>query len=306
MMTGPLINRTRSTRGGNNNLVLKVAVPLKSRLRSFHGSKKSAQEKHKQSEYLESRSPSHTTYTCTSECTREEPEDVVLHTPTARRLDALSSQPFSFDKRKRHRIMSFSRISSNKRQSQVRAPHQSKKCMKKLPPALNGCGVTINSPWETPCTTQVYSPGFQCHHPTTEMRDDDRMDIIHTVSTDESDLPPAISPAYKFVTIEMAEQMEAMEALEEFSSFSSSDYDICSDEYMASHQEIDNTTKKSLKKDKKKKQKGYNHDEDKYSIHMDKYSMHESHSPSSPNYSMWTSLHEGIIYYQCCRGQEID
>ena len=306
-MTGPLIHRTRSSKGGNNGLVLKVAVPLKSRLRSFHGSKKSAQEKQKQSEYLESRSPSHTTYTYTSECTREEPEDVVLLTPTARRLDALSTQPFTFDRRRRNRIMSFSRNSSSKRQTQVRAPHQSKKCMKKLPPALSGCGVQLNSPWVTPCTTQAYSPPrFQCYHPTTEMRDDKRMDIIQSVSTDESDLPLAISPAYKFVTIEMAEQMEAMEALEEFSSFDSSDYDICSDEYMASHQEEKDTTQITQKKDKKKKQKGYNQNVDKYSVHIDKYSMHESHSPSSSNCGMWRSLQEGIIYSQCCHGSEID
>lgn len=304
-MTGPLINRTRSTRGGNNSLVLKVAVPLKSRLRSFHGSKKSsAQEKHKQTEYLESRSPSQTS-AYTSECSRDEPEDVVLYTPIARRLNELSSQPFSFDRRRRHRIMSFSRNSSSKRQTQVRAPHQSKKRMKKLSPALSGCGVTLNSPWITPYTQAYYPPGFQCYHPTTEMRDDNRMNIIQTASSD--DLPPAISPAYKFVTIEMAEQMEAMEALEEFSSFSSSDYDICSDEYMASHQEaLTNTTQKSQEKDKKKKQKGHNQDVDRYSAHIDKYSMHESHSPSSPNYSIWTRLHEGIIYSQCCRGQEID
>mmetsp|Transcript_28255 Transcript_28255/g.40371 ORF Transcript_28255/g.40371 Transcript_28255/m.40371 type:complete len:304 (-) Transcript_28255:61-972(-) len=303
-MTGPLIHRTRSSKGGNNGLVLKVAVPLKSRLRSFHGSKKSAQEKQKQSEYLESRSPSHTS-AYTSECTRDEPEDVVLHTPTARRLDELSTQPFSFDKRRRHRIMSFSRNSSSKRQAQVRAPHQSRKCMKKLPPALSGCGVTINSPWVAPCAQAYYPPDFQCYHPTSEMRDDNRMDIIQTISTDETDLPPAISPAYKFVTIEMAEQMEAMEALEEFSSFSSSDYDICSDEYMASHQEVV-TTEKSQKKDKKKKQKGYNQNVDKYSVHIDKYSMHESHSPSSSNCGMWRSLQEGIIYSQCCHGSEID
>ena len=311
-MTGSLINRSRS-RGGGNGHVFKVTVPLKSRLRSF--SKKSAQSKHKKSEFLESRSPSHTS-AYTTECTREEPEEVFLHTPTARRLNDSSWQLTPFDTRRKHRIMSFSRNSSSKRQTQIRSPHQSKKCMKNLSPALSGSGATMNSPWATPSVAQVYyPPGAQCYHyPTTIITNDDRMDIVQTVSSDEHDLPHAISPAYKFVTIEMAERMEAVEALEH-SSFSSSDYDICSDEYMSSHQEaLTNTTKKSQKKDKKKQQKGhYNQDVDKYSMHVDKYAMHESHSPfnfgdyaSNCNMNMWTSLQEGIIYSQCCHGQEID
>lgn len=282
-MTGPLINRSVSMAG--NGLVFKV--PLKSRLRSF------SKAKHTKSEFVESRSPSYTS-AYTTECTRDGPEEVVLHAPTARRLSELSSPLAPFDKRRKHRVISLSRNSSSKRQTQIRSPHQSKKCMKKLPPALSGSGTTVHSLWVTPSNAQVY-------YPSGVMTDDCRMDFIQSVSTEEQDLPPAISPAYKFVPIEMAERMEAEEALE-FSSFSSSDYDICSDEYMSSHQEwadeeATTTTKrtKSQKKDKKKKQKNHNQD-------VDKYSMHESHSSESPVCNWWTSLEEGIIYSQCCRG----
>ena len=303
-MAPPQINRFTSTNG--NGIGFKVVVPLKDRLRSF--SKKSAPENTK-SEFVESRSPSYSS-AYTAECNRDEPEEVVLRSPTARRLSELSPQQAPFDKRRKHRIISFSRNSSRKRQTQIRSPQQSKKCMKKLPPALGGGGTSLNSPWVTPTITQVYyHPGAQGYHPSCGVTEYDRMDFLQTVSTEEQDLPPAISPAYKFVTIEMAERIEAEDA-NEFSSFSSTDYDICSDEYMASYQErardkestpvtpaMTTKRKKSQKKGTQKQQKGQNQE-------VDKYSMHESHSPfsfseSPSTCSWWTSLEEGIIYSQC-------
>ena len=257
------------------------------RLLSF-SSKKSAPEK--QITFVESRSPSCTS-TYTTECYRDEPEELILHAPTARRLSELSQQ--------RKRRISFSR----KRQTQIRSPHQSKKCMKKLPPALSGSGTSLNSPWVTPTNAQVnYPPCAQGYHPSSDVRDCDRMDFFQT-DTEEQDLPPVISPAYKFVTIEMAERIEAEEALE-FSSFSSTDYDICSDEYMASLQEqardgksTPATTSKTTKRKKsqinemQKKQRSQNQE-------VDKYSMHEAHSPceSSSTCDWWSSLEEGASY----------
>ena len=285
-MTGSLIDG--STPLGGNGLVLKGGVPLKTRLLSF-SSKKSVPEK--QITFVESRSPSCTS-TYTTECYRDEAEDVILRAPTARRLSELSQQ--------RKRRISFSR----KRQTQIRSPHQSKKCMKKLPPALSGSGTSLNSPWVTPTIAQVnYPPGAQGYHPSSDVRDCDRMDFFQTDTEEEQDLPPVISPAYKFVTIEMAERIEAEEALE-FSSFSSTDYDICSDEYMASLQEqardgksTPATTSKTTKRKKsqinemQKKQKGQNQE-------VDKYSMHEAHSPceSSSTCDWWSSLEEGASY----------
>ena len=175
--------------------------------------------------------------------------------------------------------------------------------MKKLPPALSGSGTSLNSPWVTPTIAQVnYPPDAQGYHPSSDVRDCDRMDIFQT-DTEEQDLPPVISPAYKFVTIEMAERIEAEEALE-FSSFSSTNYDICSDEYMASLQEHardkestpatpSKTTKrkKSQINEMQKKQRSQNKE-------VDKYSMHEAHSPcASPSTcDWWSSLEEGASY----------
>ena len=280
-MTGSLIDG--STPLGGNGLVLKGGVPLKTRLLSF-SSKKSAPEK-QITLFVESRSPSCTS-TYTTECYRDEPEEVILHAPTARRLSELSQQ--------RKRRISFSR----KRQTQIRSPRQSKKCMKKLPPALSGSGTSLNSPWVTPTIAQVnYPPSDQ------GQRDCDRVGSIQTVSTEEQDLPPVISPAYKFVTIEMAERIEAEEALE-FSSFSSTDYDICSDEYMASlheHAREEKSTPASTSKTTKRKKSQINEMQKKQrsqNKEVDKYSMHEAHSPcASPSTcDWWSSLEEGASY----------
>lgn len=301
-MTGPLINRSMQVGGGNGHV---FKVPLKSRLRSFS---KYAQEKRTKSEIVDTRSPSscseNTVITASS---RDEPEGVLLLTPTARRLSETSPQLTSFDKRKLR--IPLSRNSSTKRETQIRSPHQSKKCMKKLPPALSGSGKTALSAWVTPPKAQVYYPsGAEVYYPAAAMTDKCDMGIIQTASTQEQDLPLVISPAYKFVPIEMAERMEE-EGASEFTSFSSYNYDICSDEYMLSHQENDEeltltpTTesetkrKKSQTKDKMKKQKSKNQ-------HLDKYSLHEMHShvsESTSRYSWWTNLEEGILDSQCCR-----
>jgi len=303
--------------GGGDGHVLKV--PLKGRLRSF--SKYTQEKRTKSSEIVDSRYPSSgSETTVTTACTRDEPEGVILLTPTARRLDESSPRSISFDERK-HRI-TLSRKTSTKRQTQIRPPHQSKKCMKKLPPTLSGSGKPVHSPWVTPTEAQVYYPSSaQVYYPSAAMTNDEwRMDIIQTASTQEQDLPQVISPAYKFVPIEMAERMEEAEG-NEFTSFSSYDYDICSDEYMLSNQDwvyneevtqnptIETKTKrkKSQKKDKKKKHthKSQNQHGDKYSNQLvDKYSLHTLHDSmsESPSYSWWTNLEEGILdSTQWCR-----
>ena len=293
-MKGPLLNRSMP-KGGNGHI---FKVPLKSRLRSFS---KTVQEKRTKSEIVESRSPSYS-FGYSLECSRDEPEDILI-IPTARRLSELSEPLWPFQKRRIHGIRKISRKSLMKGETQIRSPHQSRKCLKKLPPALNGRGITIDSPWVSPSCASVYhQPGAHAFHHFAAMTET-RMDIIETVSTEEQDLPQAISPAYKFVPIEMAERMEADEANECYS-FSSSDYDICTEEYMMSHQEqeltsidtIDTTKgKKSQKKDKKK-QNSQSDEVDKYAIHE-----YESFSPfrESPSKSgWWKSLEECIT---CCQ-----
>ena len=278
-MTGPVTNRS----GGSG-------PTLKGRFSKY------AQEKRTKSDSVESRSPSSSdgdTF-ATTVCTRDEPEEgEILLAPTARRLSELSPPLTSFGKRKRR--ITVSRNSSTKRQTQIRSPHQSKKCMKNLPPALSGSGTTVHSPWVSPSGAQVYYPyGAQAYHPPA-ITDECRMDIIQTDSTQEQDLPHVISPAYKFLPIEMTERLEEEEANELFSSF---DYDICSDEYMLSHQDQEVTTKAKTSKRKQAQNKNKKKKQQKNQIqHVDKYSWHTSHSPVSESpstQSWWTNVS------QCC------
>lgn len=215
-MTGPLINHRAMPIGGG--------VPLKGKLGHFFS--KYSQEKCTK-QILESRSPS--SGSCSAEtilCGRQQPEGAILLTPTARRLSVSSPPLTTFDRR--HGI-NLSRMSSTMKQTQIRSPHQSKRALKKLSPSLSGNGTTVHSPWVTPCSVQV-SPFAAAEN------GGYRMDaIIKTVSSQEQDLPCVISPAYKFVPIEIEERLEKEQANEIY--FSSSDYDICSDAYMMSQPE---------------------------------------------------------------------
>ncbi len=311
-MTGTLINRSMPL-GGNGTI---VKVPLKGRLRSL-GSKYAQEKRTKSDTVLESRSPcEYGTNTPVTTYSREEPETEAeiggvtpLLAPTA--LRPSTSPPFTTFDKKRHG-MSLSRkfpSSTRKQTQQIRSPRQSKKALKKLSPSLSGSGAAAHSPWVNPSPVQSY--------PSVATRKEERGgmdDSIHSISFQEHDLPHAIRPCFKFVPIEMAEMMEEEEA-NVINTYDSNDYDICSDEYMASHAE-ETASKKQKKKTKKDKssqskssslQKKKNKQQQKkkpknntpVTPHIDKYAMHFQHR-TKPKSSWWASLERGIRYSQCC------
>ena len=317
-MTVALINRSMPL-GGNGTI---VKVPLKGRLRSL-GSKYAQEKRAKSDAVLESRSPSceYGTNTPVTTYSREEPEIEAeaeiggvtpLLAPTALR-PSMSSPPFTTFDKKRHGI-SLSRkfpSSTRKQTQQIRSPRQSKKTLKKLSPSLSGSGAAAHSPWVNPSPVQSY--------PSTATRKEERVgmddDIIHSASFQEHDLPHAIRPCFKFVPIEMAEMMEEEET-NVINTYDSNDYDICSDEYLASHAEKTDLKKqkKKTKKDKSSQskssslQKKKNKQQQKkkkpknntpVTPHIDKYAMHFQHK-TKPKSSWWASLERGIRYSQCC------
>lgn len=310
-MTVALINRSMPLSG--NGTIAKV--PLKGRLRSL-GSKYAQEKRAKSDTILESRSPSceYTGSSPVSTYSREEPEVEAeiggvtpLLAPTALR-PSMSSPPFTTFDKKRHG-MSMSRkfpSSTRKQTQQIRSPRQSKKALKKLSPSLSGSGAAAHSPWVKPSPVQSYPSTATRKEERGGMDDDD----IHSVSFQEHDLPHAIRPCYKFVPIEMAEMMEEEEA-NVINTYDSNDYDICSDEYLASHAEK-TTSKKQKKKTKKDKssqskslsQKKKNKQQKKpknntpVTPHIDKYAMHFQHK-TKPKSSWWASLERGIRYSQC-------
>jgi hypothetical protein len=175
--------------------------------------------------------------------------------------------------------------------------------LKKLSPSLSGSGAAAHSPWVNPSPVQSY-PSVATGKEERGGMDDD----IHSVSFQEHDLPHAIRPCYKFVPIEMAEMMEEEEA-NMINTYDSNDYDICSDEYMASH--VEKTASKKQKKKTKKSsslQKKKNKQQQKkkpknntpVTPHIDKYAMHSQHHKTKPKSSWWASLERGIRYSQCC------
>jgi hypothetical protein len=183
--------------------------------------------------------------------------------------------------------------------------------LKKLSPSLSGSGAAAHSPWVNPSPVQSYPSTATGKEERGGMESDD----IHSVSFQEHDLPHAIRPCYKFVPIEMAEMMEEEEA-NMINTYDSNDYDICSDEYMASHVEktASKKQKKKIKKDKssqskslssqKKKNKQQQRKKPKNNTpvtpHIDKYAMHFQHHKTKPKSSWWASLERGIRYSQCC------
>lgn len=305
-MTVALINRSMPL--GSNGTIVKV--PLKGRLRSL-GSKYAQEKRTKSDTVLESRSPSceYGTNTPVSTYSREEPETEVEIGGGGGVTPLLAPTALRPSDKKRHG-MSLSRkfpSSTRKQTQQIRSPRQSKKALKKLSPSLSGSGAAAHSPWVNPSPVQSY--------PSTATRKEER-DDIHSASFQEHDLPHAIRPCYKFVPIEMAEMMEEEEA-NVINTYDSNDYDICSDEYMASHAEKEKTglkkQKKKTKKDKstqskssslqKKKNKQQQKKKPKNNTpvtpHMDKYAMHFEHK-TKPKSSWWASLERGIRYSQCC------
>jgi hypothetical protein len=314
-MTVALINRSIPLSG--NGTIAKV--PLKDRLRSL-GSKYAQEKRAKSDRILESRSPCEygTDSSPVTTYSREEPEveaeiGGVTHllAPTALR-PSMSSPPFTTFDKKRHG-MSLSRkfpSSTRKQTQQIRSPRQSKKALKKLSPSLSGSGAAAHSPWVNPSPVQSYPSTATGKEECGGMHDD-----IHSVSFQEHDLPHAIRPCYKFVPIEMAEMMEEKGA-NVINTYDSNDYDICSDEYLASHAEKtdlkkqkkktkkDKTSKnKSLSQTKKNKQQQQQKKKPKSNTpvtpHIDKYAMHFQHM-TTPKSSWWASLERGIRYSQCC------
>jgi hypothetical protein len=314
-MTVALINRSILL-GGNGTI---AKVPLKGRLRSL-GSKYAQEKRAKSDTILESRSPCEygTNSSPVSTYSREEPEVEAeiggvtpLLAPTALRPSMSSPSFTTFDK-KRHG-MSLSRkfpSSTRKQTQQIRSPRQSKKALKKLSPSLAGSGAAAHSPWVNPSPTVQSYPSTATRKEECGEMDDD----IHSVSFQEHDLPHTIRPCYKFVPIEMAEMMEEEEA-NVINTYDSNDYDICSDEYLASHAEETDLKKqkKKMKKDKtskskslsqKKKNKQQKKKKPKNNTpvtpHIDKYAMHFQHKTTKPKSSWWASLERGMRYSQCC------